>query len=107
MKINKIKIKLPKTDKGIINYFKNCEKRGKFIKDTPRHYKSHLKKAKHDLKRAIKEFNDECWDWTIIKAYYTIFHTGNALSLLYSIICSLRSVPIGFSLISFFAKSKS
>jgi hypothetical protein len=24
----------------------------------------------HDLQRAIKEFEDECWDWTIIKAYY-------------------------------------
>jgi len=79
MKMDKIKIKLPKTDEGIVNYFKNCEKRGKFIKDTSGHYKSHLKKAKHDLKRAIKEFNDECWDWTIIKAYYAIFHTGNAL----------------------------
>jgi uncharacterized protein (UPF0332 family) len=38
-----------------------------------------LEKAKHDLSRAIKEFNDECWDWTIVKAYYSIHHAANAL----------------------------
>lgn len=79
MKIDKIRIKLPKTEKGMLNFFQNCEKRRKFIKDTPGHYKNRLKKAKHDLKRAIEEFGDGCWDWTIIKAYYALFHAGNAL----------------------------
>jgi uncharacterized protein (UPF0332 family) len=31
------------------------------------------------LQRAIKEFEDNCWDWTIIKAYYAIHHAANAL----------------------------
>lgn len=79
MKIEKIGIKLPKKEKSIEKFFKNCEKRKKFVNDTEEHYKKHLKKAKHDLTRAIAEFKDECWDWTVIKAYYAIHHAGNAL----------------------------
>ena len=50
-----------------------------FVNDTEEHYKKRLKKAKHDLQRAIDEFQDNTWDWTIIKAYYAIHHAANAL----------------------------
>ena len=79
MKIKEIKIKLPTKEESIKKFFNNCEKRKKFVDDTPEHYKKHLKKAKHDLTRANAEFIDECWDWTIIKAYYSIHHASNAL----------------------------
>lgn len=79
MKLESIKIKLPKSTKALENSFRNCEKRDKFVKDTPNHYKKRLEKSKHDLSRAVAEFSDECWDWTIVKAYYSIFHSANAL----------------------------
>lgn len=79
MELETIKIKLPGTGEGIKRFFKNCEERKKFVKDSEGHHKQRLKKAKHDLARAIDEFYDECWDWTIIKAYYSIFHSANAL----------------------------
>lgn len=79
MVLKEIKIKLPKEKEEIENFYENCEKRKKFIKDTPEHYKKHLEKAKHDLGRAIAEFKDRCWDWTVVKAYYAIHHAANAL----------------------------
>ncbi len=79
MKIEEINITLPKTEEAIKNFFSNCENRKKFVDDSKEHFKKHLKKAKHDLSRAIAEFNDNCWDWTIIKSYYAIHHGGNAL----------------------------
>ncbi len=79
MKLEDVKVKMPKTDRGMENFFRNCEKRRKFVKDIEGHHKKHLKKAKHDLYRAAEEFKDECWDWTIVKAYYAIFHAGNAV----------------------------
>jgi len=79
MKITGVKIKLPKSEKALHNFFKNCKTRHKFVDDVPEHHKKRLKKAKHDLNRAIAEFEDDCWDWTIIKSYYAIFHAGNAL----------------------------
>ncbi|MCD6590802.1 MAG: HEPN domain-containing protein [Candidatus Aenigmarchaeota archaeon] len=79
MRLNGIRIKLPKTEKGAVNFLNNCERRKRFVKDVKGHYKKHLKKAKHDLYRAIDEFEDGCWDWTIVKSYYAIFHAGNAL----------------------------
>ena len=79
MKFEDIKIKLPEKEDSIKNFFENCEKRKKFVNEPPEHYKNHLKKAKHDLTRAIAEFKDECWDWTIIKSYYSLHHAGNAL----------------------------
>jgi len=74
-----VKIKLPKSEKGIENSFQSCEKRKKFLPDTPEHYKKRLRKAKHDLSCAIDELEDGNWDWTIIKAYYAIHHAANAL----------------------------
>ena len=78
-KIEEIIVKLPKKDKSIDKFFLNCEKRNKLIKDRDDYYKKRIKKAKHDLKRAIADYNDDCWDWTIVKAYYAIHHAGNAL----------------------------
>ena len=79
MNVKDIKIKMPKTEGGLKNFFNSCKNRNKFIEDTEFHYKKHLKKAKHDLARAIAEFHDNCWDWTVVKSYYSIFHAGNAL----------------------------
>lgn len=71
--------KLPRNEEKIKRFFDSCNNRKKFVVDVENHYKSHLKKAKHDLSRAIAEFNDNCWDWTVIKSYYSIHHAGNAL----------------------------
>lgn len=79
MKLSNIKIKMPKGERAVERAFQNCEKRERFVKDTAEHYKRRLKKAKHDLSRAVAEFDDECWDWTIIKSYYAIFHAANTL----------------------------
>lgn len=79
MNIDDVKVKIPKTKEGLENFFKNCKKRNRFVDDTKNHYRKHIKKAKHDLNRALYEFYDGCWDWTIIKSYYSIFHAGNAL----------------------------
>lgn len=81
MKIDEINVKLPKKEDNIKNYYENCENRKKFVRGERDNYKIHLKKAKHDLFRAIKEFEDKCWDWTVIKAYYALHHASNALFL--------------------------
>ena len=77
--IEDIKIKMPKTEEGVKNYFQSCENRKKFVGDIAERYKNRLKKAKHDLQCAIDESKNENWDWTIIKSYYAIHHAGNAL----------------------------
>lgn len=77
--IKNIKIKIPKTEEAIKNSFLSCEKRKKFVKDTDEQYKKRLKKAKHDLTAAMAEYERQVWDWTIIKAYYSIHHAANAL----------------------------
>lgn len=77
--LDKVKIKLPKKEKSIERFFCNCEKRKKFVKDAENYYNKRLKKSKHDLKAAISEFKEGNWDWTVVKAYYSIHHAGNAL----------------------------
>lgn len=79
MVIEKIFTKLPKNDLSIERFYCSCEERKKILKDTKDHYLVRLEKAKHDLTRAIFEFEDKCWDWTVIKAYYAIHHSANAL----------------------------
>lgn len=79
MKIGSLDIKLPLQEEFVKRFFANCENRRKFVEDAEEHYKQHLKKAKHDLERALAEFRDGCWDWTIIKSYYAVHHAGNAL----------------------------
>lgn len=74
-----LKSKLPGKDKKISRFFNGCNSRKKFVKDTEGHYMTRLEKAKHDLSRARADFNDGCWDWTIIKAYYAIHHAANCL----------------------------
>jgi len=81
MKIKEIKLKLPEKKESIEKFFLNCEKRRKFITDDKKNYEKHIKKAKHDLYRALKEVEDKCWDWTVIKAYYAIHHAANSLLL--------------------------
>ncbi len=81
MRIKEIRIKLPKKPKGIERFYQNCEKRKKFVESESNNYGQHLKKAKHDLYRAIREYEDKCWDWTVVKAYYTIHHAANAILL--------------------------
>ncbi len=77
--IDRVEVKLPKAEETAKSFFLSCNARKKFVPDTEDHYKSHLKKAKHDLVRAEAEFRDGCWDWTIIKAYYSIHHAANTL----------------------------
>ncbi len=79
MKLDEINIKLPRKSKSLENILKSCKERKKFVKDPPENYKKRLKKSKHDLARAKDEFKEKCWDWTIIKTYYAIFHAGNTL----------------------------
>ena len=79
MVIEQIKSKLQKKEKSILKLFENCVERKKLVADTKDHYKERLEKAKHDLSRAIAEFKDNSYDWTVIKAYYAIHHAGNAL----------------------------
>lgn len=81
MRIKEIRIKLPKKVRGIERFYQNCEKRKKFIESGKDNYNQHLKKAKHDLYRAIREYEDKCWDWTVVKAYYAIHHAANAILL--------------------------
>ena len=81
MKLEDITLKLPVRKEGITAFFESCEKRKKFISVNSEEYSKHLKKAKHDLSRAINEYKDRCFDWTIIKAYYAIHHAANALLL--------------------------
>ncbi len=78
-KLQDVKSSLPEQEDSISRFFEGCEKRKRFVTDTPDHYKKHLAKAKHDLARATAEFEDECWDWTVVKAYYAIHHGGNAI----------------------------
>jgi len=79
MVLEEIKSRLPKRRKTIKAFYDSCLSRKKFIEVENSEYTIHLEKAKHDLYRAIKEFDDGCWDWTIIKAYYAIHHAANAL----------------------------
>ena len=81
MEIKDINIKLPKNAESLEKFYQNCEIRKKFISGNKQFSEKHLKKAKNDLYRTIREFEDKCWDWTVIKAYYAIHHSGNALLL--------------------------
>src|SRR3989338_346277 len=77
----KIQNKLPKDKERIKIFYENCEKRHKYTSAVREYADKHLIKAKHDFSRAVKELEDKCWDWTVIKAYYSIFHAGNYLLL--------------------------
>lgn len=79
MMIEELKSKLPRRKKSVKSFFKSCFSRKLFIKAENSESILHLEKAKHDLQRAIKEFEDDCFDWTIIKSYYAIHHAANAL----------------------------
>ena len=77
--IENARSQLPTMEESIRNIFLNCRNRKRIIPDVKDHFKSHLKKAKHDLSKAEAEFEDLCWDWTIVKTYYAIHHAANAL----------------------------
>jgi len=76
-----IENKLPKDKERISKFYENCERRHKYVSGIKEQAGKHLRKAQHDLYRAEKELADNCWDWTVIKAYYSIFHAGNYLLL--------------------------
>ncbi len=81
MAIKDMRIKLPMKEESIRKFYQNCEKRKKFIETDKSNCEKHLKKAKHDLFRSTKEFDDKCWDWTVVKAYYAIHHAANSILL--------------------------
>lgn len=70
---------LPKKKEGIEKSYKNCEESRKYTILSKEEFKSHLEKAKSDLSRIQVDYDDEAWDWVIIKAYYAIHHAINAL----------------------------
>ncbi|MBU0760147.1 MAG: hypothetical protein KJ858_00485, partial [Nanoarchaeota archaeon] len=77
----KIENKLPKEKEKVRKFYENCEARHKYVPAMMEQAEKHLIKAKHDFSRALSELDDRCWDWTVIKAYYSIFHAGNFLLL--------------------------
>lgn len=77
--IEELKSRLPRRKKSVTSFFKSCFSRKLFIKTENSEFILHLEKSKHDLQRAIKELEDDCFDWTIIKSYYAIHHAANAL----------------------------
>lgn len=79
MLIDELKSKLPKTEPAIAGFFGSCSDRKTYVETEKPETVRHLEKAKHDLSRAIRELEDSCFDWTVIKAYYAIHHAGNAL----------------------------
>ncbi len=79
MLIDELKSKLPKNERSIAGFFESCSERKTYVETEKSETARHLEKAKHDLSRAIKELEDDCFDWTVIKAYYAIHHAGNAL----------------------------
>ncbi len=79
MVIENLNQKLPVKESALDKIFLNCTKLKKLIPDTSEHYIKRFEKAKHDLSRAIAEFQDKCWDWTVVKSYYAIHHAGNAI----------------------------
>lgn len=94
MLLEELKSKIPKRKRSIENFFNSCMERKSFVKTDSQEYVLHLEKSKHDLNRALKEFEDKCFDWTIIKAinnpttphpeflpqtYYAVHHAANAL----------------------------
>lgn len=61
--------------------FKKCLERNKIKSFAPgaRLSKKELKLAKEDLKIALKSFNEENYRWSIVQAYYSMFHSARAL----------------------------
>ena len=63
------------------SFFESCKKRKKFVEVDKSSWIQHLEKAKHDLASSYLDFENRCWDWVVIKSYYAIHHTVNALLL--------------------------
>lgn len=74
-----INVRFPKDDLKIEKSFENCKKRKKFVDVSKDNYLSHLEMAKDDLVSLKTDFDNMNWRWTVIKAYYAIFHATNAL----------------------------
>ena len=70
---------LPKSKEKIEKSYTNCEKLKKYVAIGNSEFVSHLEKAKSDLSSIETDFQQEKWDWVIIKAYYSIHHAINTL----------------------------
>lgn len=70
---------LPKKKEKIKKGYENCEKARKYVVVSKEEFKLHLEKAKSDLSKIQADYENEAWDWVIIKAYYAIHHAINAL----------------------------
>ncbi|MCX6742447.1 MAG: HEPN domain-containing protein [Candidatus Pacearchaeota archaeon] len=70
---------LPKNKESISKGFCNCRKLKKYILVSKEEFNLHLEKAKSDLSQILVDYENEAWDWVVIKAYYAIHHAINAL----------------------------
>lgn len=61
--------------------FKDCQERGRIKKFTPgpKLAKKELKLAREDLRSCQKSREDGNYKWSIIQAYYSMFHSARAL----------------------------
>lgn len=77
--LEQIRSEMPKSKESIESFFGSCIQRKRFLEEKKEEFFIHLEKAKHDLTRAIAEFEDKCYDWTVVKAYYAMHHAANSL----------------------------
>ncbi len=70
---------LPRNKESVYKGFCNCRKLKKYILVSEKEFAPHLEKAKSDLSKIRADFENEAWDWVVIKSYYSIHHAINAL----------------------------
>src|SRR3989344_340722 len=70
---------LPIKEESIKSSYENCFSKRCFIEVDNREFSAHLEKAKSDLARVKNDYQQESWDWVIVKSYYSIMHAFNAL----------------------------
>jgi uncharacterized protein (UPF0332 family) len=54
-----------------------------------------LKKGRKKLKSAVINFENECFDDSVSRAYYAVFHTISAVLMTKKITCSSHKETIG------------
>jgi len=79
MVIEELISRLPKSPEGIKKAYKNCSRLKRFINVKNSEFSAHLEKAKSDLAKIKSDYDNQAWDWVIIKSYYSIHHTINSL----------------------------
>lgn len=70
---------LPMNKTSVFKGFCNCRKLKKYIITSNKEFIVHLEKAKNDLYKIKSDYENEAWDWVIVKAYYALHHAINSL----------------------------